>query len=103
MPIMCGTVLSTATAVMLGSLAEAEVWVALVLVVIPTALVCATVIILVLAVERRDRVLAIKALPAVVIALGRQAGSRVLRHARGGSGHARGPGLESAGRTRPRR
>jgi uncharacterized protein YneF (UPF0154 family) len=60
---------------MLSSLARAEVWVAIVLVVVPTALVCGTVIVLVLAVERKDRVHAIKAMPPLVHALIRQVGS----------------------------
>jgi hypothetical protein len=55
---------------MAGSLVQAEAWVGMVLV-IPTAVVCATIIILVLAVERKDRVQAIKALPPIAIALGR--------------------------------
>jgi hypothetical protein len=82
MLIMCETLPAAATASTLSSLAEAEVWVALMLVAIPTALTCATVIVLVLAVERRDRVQAVKALPPVVKALGIQAVSRMLRHGR---------------------
>lgn len=68
---MCATRLATINANMLGSLAKAEVWVAIVLVAVPMALVCGTVIILVLTVERRYRVQAIKALTPLVHALAR--------------------------------
>lgn len=61
-------------AIVLSSLGRAEVWVAIVLVAVPTALVCGTVIVLVLAVERKDRVHAIRALPPLVQALVRQVG-----------------------------
>lgn len=72
---MCATMSSTINGVMLSSPAWAEVWVVIVLVAVPTALVCGTVIILVLTVERKQRVQAIKALPPLVSALARQIGS----------------------------
>jgi hypothetical protein len=65
---------------MLGSLANAEVWVAVALVVIPTALACGTVIVLILAVERKSRVQAIRALPPLVCGLARLARTRTIRH-----------------------
>lgn len=66
---------SVINAIVLSSLGRAEVWVAIVLVAVPTALVCGTVIVLVLAVERKDRVHAIRALPPLVQALARRVGS----------------------------
>ena len=54
---------------MLNTLATADVWAVIVLVTAPTALVCGTVIVLVLAVGRRHRVEVIKALPELVHAL----------------------------------
>jgi len=69
MLIMYATTPPTINAVMLSSLARAEVWAAIVLVAVSMALVCGTVIVLVLTVERRQRVQAIKALPPLVYAL----------------------------------
>ena len=79
---MCATMQPTSNAVMLSSLARGDLWAAVVLVAAPPALMCATVIVLVLAVERKRRVEAIKALPPVVDALARQVGSVRGRHAR---------------------
>jgi hypothetical protein len=78
---------------MLSSLATADVWAVVVLVTAPTALVCGTVIVLVLAVGRRNRVEVIKALPPLLHALASQAGS-IGRHARGEIRRASGrPGI----------
>lgn len=79
---MSTTMPPTSAAVMLSSLARADVWAAVVLVAAPTALVCGTVIVLVLAVERKCRVEAIKALPPLVHALAHQVGIFSGRHAR---------------------
>jgi predicted outer membrane lipoprotein len=70
MLILSGEGLPATTAAALSLAVKIEVWVALLLVGIPTALACATAIILALSVERRDRVEAIKALPALLNALG---------------------------------
>jgi hypothetical protein len=66
---------------MLSAVAIANVWVVVMLVTAPIAMVCGTVIVLVLAVSRRDRVEVIKALPPLVHALGRQVGN-TRRHGR---------------------
>lgn len=52
--------------IMLIQIPRAGVWVIIALASLPTALVCGTVIVLVLAVERGQRVEAIKALPPLV-------------------------------------
>lgn len=78
---MCVTTQPSSTVHMISSLAHAELWVAVVVVAIPTALACATAIVLLLAVERRDRVQAIRALPPLVHALARHAGGQGIRHA----------------------
>lgn len=75
MLIMYATTPPTINAVMLSSLVRAEVWAVIVLVAVPMALMCGTVIVLVLTVERKRRVQAIKALPPLVYALARQIGS----------------------------
>lgn len=94
---MCATMLSTSTAVMLSSVSRTDAWAAVALVAAPTALLCGTVIVLVLAVERRHRVEAIKALPPLVDALARQLASFGGRHARAGS--RRTPRKTGIGRT----
>jgi hypothetical protein len=87
MSIMCATIQSASTAAMIGSLTTLELWVAVVFVAIPTALACATAIVLVLTVERRDRLQAIQALPPLLYALARNAESWRLKLAR--AGHTR--------------
>ena len=77
---MCSILMSSSARTMLSSLAKVEVWAAVVLVVIPTALACGTVIVLVLAVDRKNRVQAIKALSPLVYGLTRQARTRTTRH-----------------------
>lgn len=52
-----------------GPMLSTHLWLALAAVVVPVALVCATVVVLVLSVERGKRVDAIRALPPVVAAL----------------------------------
>jgi hypothetical protein len=59
----------TAAAAGVGSALGAHLWLALAAVAVPVALVCATVVVLVLSVERGKRVEAIRALPPVVVAL----------------------------------
>lgn len=81
---------------MLNSVAMPDVWAVVMLVTAPTALVCGTVIVLVLAVGRRDRVEVIKALPPLVHALARQLGN-IGRHARSES--RRTSGRAGTGRT----
>lgn len=64
-----GIGLSATATTILSVTARTELWLALVLISIPTVLACATVIILALSVERRKRVEAIKVLPGVLNAL----------------------------------
>lgn len=87
MPIICATIQPASTAAMIGSLTTLELWIAVVFVAIPTALACATAIVLVLTVERRDRLQVIQALPPLLYALARNAESRKMRLAR--AGHTR--------------
>lgn len=60
---------------MLSAVAIANVWIVVTLVTAPIAMVCGTAIVLVLTVSRTDRLEAIKALPPLVHALGRQGGN----------------------------
>lgn len=82
---------SALRAVTAGPVGQAEVLVALLVVAVPTFLVCATVIILVVAVERKNRVQAIRALAPLVTALVRPLWRRVPR-ARSDQGKGRPPG-----------